>query len=48
MIVLHMAEATIPAPARYPDLYPALFAIYGAANFLFCYIVGLCKLWSLP
>jgi len=47
MIVLHIAEATVPPPARYPDLYPALFAIFGAGNFFFCYFIGLCKLWTL-
>jgi hypothetical protein len=47
MIALHVAEANLPPPGRYPDLYPALFAIFGAGNFLFCYIVGIGKLYSL-
>lgn len=47
MIALHVAEGNLRPPEKYPDLYPALFAIFGAANFLFCYVVGLVKLYSL-
>lgn len=41
MIVLHALEYALPtlwAP-RYPDLYPALFSIYGAANLLAAYLL---------
>ena len=46
MILLHLAEVIIKPPSRYPDLFPALFAIYGAINFLFAYLYGLYWLWS--
>lgn len=38
MIVLHVAEAYVPPPVRYPDLYPALFAMFSAANFSLAYL----------
>lgn len=41
MIILHALEALLPPPARYPDLYPALFAIFGTAHFLLFYLLGL-------
>ena len=45
MLVLHALEATVPPPARYPDLYPALFSLFGAANLLAVYIWGV--VWQL-
>jgi hypothetical protein len=41
MIVLHGAEVLVPPPARYPDIYPALFAIFGAGHFCLVYTMGL-------
>jgi hypothetical protein len=47
MIVLHLLEAFIHPPARYPDLYPALFALYSLVNLLFMYAMGLHYLFDL-
>jgi hypothetical protein len=47
MIVLHLLEIFSPPPARLPDLYPALFAVYGAVNFLVAYLYGVVWLWNL-
>jgi alpha-1,3-glucosyltransferase len=40
MVILHALEALLPSllAGRYPDLYPALFSIYGAANLLVAYL----------
>lgn len=43
--MLHGMEALVPPPARYPDLYPALFSLFGAANLLVVYILGVA--WQL-
>ena len=48
MIVLHLLEIFVPAPQRLPDLYAALFSIFGAANLCVIYLVGVCWLWWLP
>jgi len=45
MLVLHVAEAFIPPPLHYPHLYPALFSLYGAANLVVVYILGV--VWQL-
>lgn len=34
---LHAGEALVAPPARYPDLWPALFALFGCANFALAY-----------
>ena len=47
MFVLHCLEALITPPPRYPDLYPALFALYGTCNLLVVYILGVTWQWSL-
>lgn len=46
MVALHIAEAWVSPPARYPDLYPALFALFGAGNFLLAYLQGICWQFS--
>lgn len=46
MIVLHFAEILIKPPQRYPDLFPALFALYGSINFLFAYLYAIYSLWT--
>lgn len=46
MLVLHAMELLVPPPARYPDLYPALFSIYGCANLTFIYLVGVYWMYS--
>jgi predicted nucleotidyltransferase len=45
MMILHILEANIPPPSRYPDFYPALFAIYSAGNFLLAYLYSIRCLW---
>ena len=45
MIILHGMELLVPPPARYPDLYPALFSIYGAANLVVVYVLGIARQW---
>lgn len=40
MIALHMLEAIVKPPSRYPDLYPALISLFGAANLVVVYIIG--------
>jgi hypothetical protein len=47
MVVLHVMELTYLPPARYPDLYPALFAIYCAGNFVICYLYLVYWLYAL-
>lgn len=47
MVVLHALELFYVPPARYPDLYPALFAIYCAGNFLVCYLYMVYWLYAL-
>lgn len=47
MLVLHAAEALLAAPSRYPDLYPALFSIYGAANLCVVYLKCIHDQWAL-
>ena len=45
MLILHAAWALKPPPERYPDLYPALFSLYGCANLVCVYILGV--MWQL-
>ena len=45
MIVLHILEIYYKPPLRYPDLYPALFSLFGAFNLLGMYIY--CVVWQL-
>lgn len=40
MLFLHLLELGMAPPARLPDLYAALFSIFGAANL--CYIYAVC------
>jgi len=47
MLALHAAEMLLVAPSRYPDLYPALFSIYGAANLCIIYLKCVHDQWSL-
>jgi len=46
MLLLHILELFWPAPIRYPDLYAALFSIYGALNLCVAYLMGLYWLWT--
>jgi hypothetical protein len=47
MLVLHALELFYPAPARLPDLYAALFSIFGAANLCYIYAVCVAKMYLL-
>jgi hypothetical protein len=46
MVVLHVLEGMVVPPSRYPDIFPALFAIYGAMNFSAAYVYGVAWLWN--
>ncbi len=46
MFLLLLCELTIVPPPRYPDLYPALFSIFGAGNFIVLYIYFVIWLWA--
>jgi len=48
MLVLHLLELFVPAPARLPDLYAALFSIFGAACLCIVYLVCVSWMWRLP
>ena len=39
LVPLHFMPLVVPPPARYPDLYPALVALLGAAGFGLAYIM---------
>jgi hypothetical protein len=39
MIILHILEIFYIPPSRYPDLFPALFSIFGSVNFCFLYCI---------
>ena len=39
IVVLHICEVYIQPPTRYPDLYPALYSLYGVCNLLVVYLV---------
>jgi alpha-1,3-glucosyltransferase len=45
MFTLHVLWHFKPPPAHYPDLYPALFSLYGALNLVIVYT--LCCAWLL-
>jgi hypothetical protein len=47
MLVLHALELLYPAPTRLPDLYAALFSIFGAANLCYIYVVCVVKMFLL-
>lgn len=32
MAVIHVLELTVPAPPRYPHIYPLLFSVYSAVQ----------------
>ena len=48
MILLHGMEVFVKPPVRYPDLYPALFSIYGASNLVVVYVLGVARQWYDP
>jgi hypothetical protein len=48
MIVLHVLEVYMPPPPRYPDLYPALFSLYGAASGVVVFVIVIGWLGTRP
>lgn len=46
MTILHIAESFIAPPARLPDLYAALFSLFGTANLLFVWTWSVYQLHS--
>lgn len=44
MVILHCLYGTVTPPTKLPDLFPALFAIYGALNLLVAYLY--CVIWQ--
>ena len=47
MLALHVCEAALAAPLRYPDLYPVLFAAFSCAHFCAFFVVGNYIQWTL-
>eukprot|EP01038_Epipyxis_sp_PR26KG_P014207 gene14207-19061_t len=47
MLFLHVLELVYPPPSRYPDLFPALFSLYGVANLVAIFIITLIWQWNL-
>lgn len=48
MILLHVGHLFIIPPIHLPDLFQALFALYGALNLLVAYVYMVYSLWMLP
>jgi hypothetical protein len=46
MIILHIMEAFVRPPEKYPDLYPALFSLFGAVNLIVIYCIGVYWQWN--
>ena len=45
MLLLHFLEASLPPPARYPDLHAVAFAAYSCAHFCLAYVVAVGTQW---
>jgi alpha-1,3-glucosyltransferase len=45
MLVLHLLEASLAPPARYPDLHSVAFAAYSCAHFVAAYLGALLWQW---
>jgi hypothetical protein len=41
MFIFYLAEAFVGPPSRLPDLYAALFSLYGCVNFVMMYLLGI-------
>ena len=46
--MLHASELLLPPPIHLPDLYAALFSLFGAANLCVIYATTVVGLWNLP
>jgi hypothetical protein len=47
IMALHVASQVLSPPARYPDLFAALFALYGSILFIGVYVYLVFSLWFL-
>ena len=47
MLVLHIGEATLAPPARFPDLWPVLFAALSCAHFCVFYLIVNVEQWRM-
>ena len=47
MLLLHLAEARLAPPARYPDLHAVAFAAFACAHLVLCYVACLYAQWRL-
>ena len=43
-----MMEFLIDPPSKYPDIFPALFSIFGALNLVAVYVISVYYQLSLP
>jgi len=48
MVLLHAGSSLVRPPVRYPDLWPALFALASTAHTLLAFFYALCWQLSLP
>jgi len=46
MAALHLAEAAIAPPARYPDLFAVGFAAFACAHFVAAYLLVVWRMWN--
>ena len=46
VLALHGFEASVTAPARYPDLYAVMFAAYSCAHFVVAYCASVYLQWT--
>ena len=47
MVLLHVTQATVPPPARYPDLFSVAFAAFSCLHFVVAYAFCVCVQWRL-
>jgi hypothetical protein len=46
MVALHALHLTVAPPARYPDIYPLLFAVFSFGHFMLAYVYCVAWQWS--
>ena len=47
MLAIHLAEAALPPPARYPDLHSVAFAAYSCAHLVVFYLAAVYAQWRI-
>ena len=47
MVVLHLAEATLTPPSRYPDIHPVAFSAFACVHFVGAYLLVLAYMWKI-